>query len=232
MPRMSGAMQFAASLAVMMLFTSGAGADALDKAVPAPLTDEPHAGPSETAVLAGGCFWGMQAVFEHVKGVSKVVAGYTGGARATATYDQVTTETTGHAESIAVTFNPGEVSYGTLLRVYFSVAHAPTELNRQGPDQGTSYRSEIFAGSAEQARVARAYVAQLDQAHLFAAPIVTRIEALKGFYPAEGYHQDFLIKNPYHPYIVINDLPKLAALKHVFPALYRETPAKLASAGP
>jgi peptide-methionine (S)-S-oxide reductase len=216
----------------MMLFTSAAAADALDKAVPAALADEAHAGPSETAVLAGGCFWGMQAVFEHVKGVSKVVAGYAGGARATATYDQVTTETTGHAESIAVTFNPGEVSYGTLLRVYFSVAHDPTELNRQGPDQGTSYRSEIFTGSAEQARVARAYVAQLDKARLFSAPIVTRVEALKGFYAAEDYHQDFLIKNPYHPYIVINDLPKLAALKREFPALYRGTPVKLASTSP
>jgi peptide-methionine (S)-S-oxide reductase len=174
----------------------------------------------------------MQGVFEHVKGVTKVVAGYAGGARATATYDQVTTETTGHAESISVTFNPNEVSYGTLLRIYFSVAHDPTELNRQGPDQGTSYRSEIFTGSAEQARVARAYVAQLDKAHLFPAPIVTRVETLKGFYPAEDYHQDFLIKNPYHPYIVINDLPKLEAFKHVFPALYRETPVKLASTRP
>jgi peptide-methionine (S)-S-oxide reductase len=216
----------------MMLFTSGAGADALDKAVPAPLTDETHAGPAETAVLAGGCFWGMQAVFEHVKGVSKVVAGYAGGAKTTATYDQVTTETTGHAESIAVTFNPAQVSYGTLLRVYFSVAHDPTELNRQGPDQGASYRSEIFTGSVEQARVARAYVAQLDKARLFSEPIVTRVETLKGFYTAEDYHQDFLIKNPYHPYIVVNDLPKLAALKRVFPALYRETPVKLASTSP
>jgi peptide-methionine (S)-S-oxide reductase len=225
-------MHFGASLVAMMLFTSGAGADALDKAVPAPLTDETHAGTAETAVLAGGCFWGMQAVFEHVKGVSKVVAGYAGGAKTTATYDQVTTETTGHAESIAVTFNPAQVSYGTLLRVYFSVAHDPTELNRQGPDQGASYRSEIFTGSVEQARVARAYVAQLDKAHLFPEPIVTRVETLKGFYAAEDYHQDFLIKNPYHPYIVVNDLPKLAALKRAFPALYRETPVKLASTSP
>jgi peptide-methionine (S)-S-oxide reductase len=232
MPRMLGATHFGVSLVAMMLFTSGAGADALDKAVPAPLTDEMPTASSETAVLAGGCFWGMQGVFEHVKGVSKVVAGYAGGAKATATYDQVTTETTGHAESIAVTFNPKVVSYGTLLRIYFSVAHDPTELNRQGPDQGTSYRSEVFAGSAEQFRVTRAYVAQLDKTQLFSAPIVTRVELLKGFYQAEDYHQDFLIKNPYHPYIVINDLPKLAALKRVFPALYRETPVKLASAGP
>jgi peptide-methionine (S)-S-oxide reductase len=232
MPRILGTTHLGASLVAMMLFTTGADADAIDKAVPAPFTDEAHGASTETAVLAGGCFWGMQGVFEHVKGVTKVVAGYAGGARATATYDQVTTETTGHAESIAITFDPKEVSYGTLLRVYFSVAHDPTELNRQGPDQGTSYRSEIFTGSPEQERVARAYVAQLDKAKLFAAPIATRVEALKGFYPAEGYHQDFLIKNPYHPYIVINDLPKLADLKRVFPALYRETPVKLAVAGP
>ena len=220
------------SLFAALLLASAAHADAIDKAVPGPVVDETTTGSSETAVLAGGCFWGMQAVFEHVKGVTRVVAGYSGGARSTASYDQVTTETTGHAESIAVTFNPKEVSYGTLLRVYFSVAHDPTELNRQGPDEGTSYRSEIFTGSAEQARVARAYVAQLDKAQLYPAAIVTRVEPLKGFYPAEGYHQDFLIKNPYHPYIVINDLPKLAALKRVFPALYRDAPAKLASASP
>lgn len=232
MPRTPAVTHFGASLVAMLLLTSGAGADALDKAVPAPLADEMHAPRSETAVLAGGCFWGMQAVFEHVKGVSKVVAGYSGGAKGTASYDQVSTETTGHAESIAVTFNPAEVSYGTLLRVYFSVAHDPTELNRQGPDQGTSYRSEIFTGSDEQARVARAYVAQLDQGHLFQAAIVTRVETLKGFFPAEDYHQDFLIKNPYYPYIVINDAPKLTALKRVFPALYRERPVKLASTSP
>ena len=232
MPRTSGVTHLGVSLAAMLLLAAAAKADAIDKAVPAPINDEARAAPPETAVLAGGCFWGMQAVFEHVKGVSKVVAGYAGGAKSTATYDQVTTETTGHAESIAVTFNPKEVSYGTLLRVYFSVAHDPTELNRQGPDEGTSYRSEIFPSSAEQTRVARAYVAQLDKAHLFPAAIVTRIEPLRGFYPAEGYHQDFLIKNPYHPYIVINDLPKLAALKRAFPALYREAPVKLASTGP
>lgn len=227
-----GVTRFGASLAAVLFLTASAAADALDKPVPAPLADETRAGPSETAVLAGGCFWGMQAVFEHVKGVSKVVAGYAGGAKSTATYDQVTTETTGHAESIAVTFDPAQVSFGTLLRVYFSVAHDPTELNRQGPDSGASYRSEIFTSSAEQARVARAYVAQLDKAHLFSVPIVTRVETLKGFYAAEGYHQDFLIKNPYNPYIVINDLPKLAALKRVFPALYREAPVKLASTSP
>jgi peptide-methionine (S)-S-oxide reductase len=221
----------AISVAIALLPAAALG-DAIDKAVPAAATDEAPTAHQETAVLAGGCFWGVQAVFEHVKGVEKVVAGYAGGERTTATYDQVTTETTGHAESVEVTFDPKLVSYGTLLRVYFSVAHDPTELNRQGPDEGTSYRSEIFAASSEQARVARAYVAQLEASHTFPATIVTRIEPLKGFYPAEAYHQDFLIKNPTYPYIVINDLPKLTALKHVFPLLYRDTPAKLADSAP
>jgi len=218
--------------AAFLLMASPAMADAIDKAVPAPTTDEMQPMANETAVLAGGCFWGVQAVFEHVKGVTKVVAGYAGGAKGTATYDQVTTETTGHAESVQISFNPKVVSYGTLLRVYFSVAHDPTELNRQGPDEGTSYRSEIFPNSAEQARVAHAYVSQLEKAHVFPAPIMTRIEPLKGFYAAEDYHQDFLIKNPTYPYIVFNDLPKLAALKRVFPALYADAPAKLASSTP
>jgi peptide-methionine (S)-S-oxide reductase len=217
--------------AVALAFTGASHADAIDKAVPAPVVDTANAaGGSETAVLAGGCFWGMQGLFEHVKGVEKVVAGYSGGAKSTATYDQVTTETTGHAESVAITFDPKQVSYGTLLRIYFSVAHDPTELNRQGPDSGTSYRSEIFTANADQARIAHAYVAQLTKANVFSGPIVTRIEPLQGFYPAEGYHQDFLIHNPDYPYIVYNDLPKIAALKQVFPQFYRETPVKLASA--
>jgi peptide-methionine (S)-S-oxide reductase len=222
----------AAAFAVVTASAPFAQADAIDKAVPAPAIDETTAKTTETAVLAGGCFWGMQAVFEHVKGVTKVVAGYSGGEKATASYDQVTTETTGHAESISITFNPKTVTFGTLLRVYFSVAHDPTELNRQGPDAGTSYRSEIFPGSPDQAKVARAYIAQLEKAHVYSAPIVTRVEALKGFYPAEDYHQDFLIKNPTYPYIVFNDLPKLTALKRVFPTLYSDAPAKLASTGP
>ena len=223
---------FAAASAAMLFAAAGvAQADAIDKAVPAPALDSAKSqATSETAVLAGGCFWGMQGVFEHVKGVHKVVAGYSGGAKATATYDQVTTETTGHAESISVTFDPRQVTYGTILRVYFSVAHDPTELNFQGPDQGTSYRSEIFAANPEQARVAQAYIAQLNNAHVYSGPIVTKVETLKGFYPAEGYHQDFLINHPEYPYIVFNDLPKIAALKRVFPALYLETPVKLQSA--
>ncbi|HXC54218.1 MAG TPA: peptide-methionine (S)-S-oxide reductase MsrA [Rhizomicrobium sp.] len=209
---------------------SAACADAIDKAVPAAAVDAPKAGAaaSETAVLAGGCFWGMQGVFEHVRGVTHVAAGYSGGARATAFYPLVGTETTGHAESVQVTFDPRVVSYGEILRVYFSVAHDPTELDRQGPDSGPSYRSEIFFASPLQEKIAHAYVAQLSAAHVFGAPIVTRIEKLNGFFNAEGYHQDYLIHNPTDGYIMVNDLPKIDALKRVFPALYREKPMMFA----
>jgi peptide-methionine (S)-S-oxide reductase len=208
------------------------GADAIDKAIPAPALDTPAAEATglQTAVLAGGCFWGLQGMFEHVPGVTKVVAGYSGGTRETAHYEIVGTERTGHAESVEITFDPKKVSYGQLLRLYFSVAHDPTELNRQGPDTGPSYRSEIFFTSPAQERIAKAYVAQLTKANVFKAPIVTRIEPMKGFYPAEDYHQDFLIHNPTHPYIVRNDLPKIEALKRVYPELYRETPVMLSSA--
>ena len=216
----------AASLA---LFVSAASARDLDKTIPAPALDPASSASSETAVLAGGCFWGQQGLFEHVKGVTKVVAGYSGGSKATATYPQVTTETTGHAESVQITFDPRQISYAKLLQIYFSVAHDPTELNRQGPDEGTSYRSEIFFEGPQQEQTARAYVAQLGEAHVFAAPIVTKIEALKGFYPAEGYHQDFLVHNPTYPYIVYNDLPKIAALKAIWPQYYRPDPVLLAS---
>ncbi|MFI4994546.1 MAG: peptide-methionine (S)-S-oxide reductase MsrA [Hyphomicrobiales bacterium] len=185
----------------------------------------------ETAVLAGGCFWGQQGVFEHVKGVRRVVAGYSGGEKRTATYEQVSTETTGHAESVQVTFDPKQVSYGQILQVFFSVAHDPTQLDRQGPDSGPSYRSEIFYAGAAQERVARAYVAQLEAGHAFGRAIVTRIEALKGFYPAEAYHQDYLILNPHAPYIVVNDLPKIANLKRIYPDLYSETAAALPAKG-
>jgi len=170
----------------------------------------------------------MQGVFEHVRGVSKVIAGYSGGAKATAFYEMVGTEVTGHAESIQIMFDPRVVSFGEILRVYFSVAHDPTELNRQGPDSGTSYRSEIFFATPMQEKIARAYVAQLSSAHIFAAPIVTKIEKLNGFYRAESYHQDFLIHNPNYPYIVYNDLPKIDALKRVLPTMYRDTPVTLA----
>ena len=175
---------------------------------------------SETAVLAGGCFWGMEAVFEHVKGVTNVVSGYAGGSAADATYDKVSSEETGHAESVKVTFDPSKVSYAQLLQVYFTVAHDPTEVNRQGPDTGPSYRSAIFPQSADQERFARAFIARLNGAHIFKRPIATRIEH-GGFYPAEAYHQHFFDKNSDYPYIVINDKPKVAALHKRFPSLWK-----------
>jgi peptide-methionine (S)-S-oxide reductase len=205
------------------------GADAINQVIPSPAVDTPAAeatGP-QTAVLAGGCFWGLQGMFEHVQGVTKVVAGYSGGSKETAQYEIVGTETTGHAESVEITYDPKRISYGQLLRLYFAVAHNPTELNRQGPDSGPSYRSEIFFNSPAQERVAKAYVAQLTQAHIFKSPIVTKIEPLKGFYAAEDYHQDFLIHNPHYGYIVVNDMPKIYALKKIYPDLYRETPVAL-----
>lgn len=188
--------------------------------LPTPGIDQPKANRKEVAVLAGGCFWGLEAVFEQLKGVESVVSGYAGGARETATYDQVTTERTGHAEAIRIVYNPSQISYGTLLRIYFSVAHNPTELNRQGPDTGTSYRSAIFAQSPDQARIARAYITQLSAARSFARPIVTRMET-GSFYPAETYHQDFARKNPKHGYIVRFDAPKVAALRGGYPNLVR-----------
>ncbi|MNQ69354.1 Peptide methionine sulfoxide reductase MsrA 1 [compost metagenome] len=190
-----------------------------------PALDQPagKAG-EETAVFAGGCFWGVQGVFQHVKGVKRAVSGYAGGSADTASYERVSDGDTGHAESVEVTYDPGQVSYGTLLQIFFSVAHNPTELNRQGPDTGTQYRSAIFARTGEQQRIAQAYIAQLDAAHSFDKPIVTRLETFNGFYPAEDYHQDFLTEHPAYPYIVINDLPKVANLKQLFAQQYREAP--------
>ncbi|HXA84829.1 MAG TPA: peptide-methionine (S)-S-oxide reductase MsrA [Candidatus Dormibacteraeota bacterium] len=175
---------------------------------------------SQTVVLAGGCFWGIQAVFEHVKGVSSATAGYSGGAANTAQYETVSTGRTGHAESVKVIYDPSQVSFGQILKVFFSVAHDPTELNRQGPDEGTQYRSAIFFSSEEQHRIARAYIDQLDGAKTFARPIVTQVVALQAFYPAEGYHQDYAEHHPHEPYIAINDLPKLDHLKQTLPELY------------
>jgi peptide-methionine (S)-S-oxide reductase len=196
------------------------------RAIPAPAVDEPtSAAPSEVAVFAGGCFWGVQGVFQHVAGVSNAVSGYAGGDRTTAHYDMVGFGTTGHAESVQVTFDPLKVSYARLLQVYFSVAHDPTQLNRQGPDAGTQYRSAIFPVSAEQARVAKAYIDQINRAHVFKAAVVTRIEPDRTFYPAEAYHQNFLTLHPSNGYIVINDLPKIEELKQYFPDLYRPDPA-------
>lgn len=199
-------------------------------ALPAPALDNPkHGGPLETAVLAGGCFWGMQGVFEHVRGVRAVLAGYSGGRADTAHYDDVGTGTTGHAESVQITFDPGELSFGELLQIYFSVAHDPTELNRQGPDTGPQYRSDIFYADEAQRRIAASYIAQLDQARSFGRPIATRVDALKRFYAAEGYHQDFYLKNPDYPYIVINDLPKIRRLQQLYPQYYRDTPVTVAA---
>ena len=193
--------------------------------VPPPAVDEPAGGASpEVAVVAGGCFWGVQGVFQHVDGVIGAVSGYDGGAAATAHYDMTSRGNTGHAELVRVVYDPHKITYGRILQVFFSVAHDPTELDRQGPDEGTQYRSAIFPQNDEQARVAKAYIAQLDQAHAFSAPIVTSIEPGKTFYRAEAYHQDFLARNPTYPYIVYNDLPKLENLKRLFPELYRPDP--------
>jgi peptide-methionine (S)-S-oxide reductase len=175
---------------------------------------------TETAVLAGGCFWGMEAVFEHVKGVSDVVSGFACGSQKDATYDAVSTERTGHAEAVRITYDPQQVSYARLLQVFFAVAHDPTQVNRQGPDVGPSYRSAIFPQNASQTQQARQFIARLNATHTFKAPVATRIES-GGFYPAEAYHQDFARKHPYHPYIMVNDRPKVASLKAKYPNLWK-----------
>ena len=196
--------------------------------LPAPALDATaSAAGSETAVLAGGCFWGMQGVFQHVAGVRRVLAGYSGGGAAAARYDAVGSGTTGHAESVEIVFDPRQVSYARILQVYFSVMD-PTTLDYQGPDYGSQYRSEIFAASDAQRRTAEAYIAQLANAHIFAAPIVTRVGTLTGFYAAEGYHQDYLLHHPDQPYIVVNDLPKIEKLKRFYPELYRGQPVTVA----
>jgi peptide-methionine (S)-S-oxide reductase len=188
--------------------------------IPAPSRDQSPVARAEVAVLAGGCFWGLEAVFESLKGVQSVTSGYAGGTRQTATYDQVSSETTGHAEAIRIVFNPAQITYGKLLQIYFSVAHDPTQLNRQGPDNGTSYRSAIFPQTTDQGVIARAYIAQLGQARSFARPIVTRMES-GAFFPAEAYHQDFARRNPNHGYIVRFDAPKVRALRVSYPGWVR-----------
>ena len=200
--------------------------------VPNPKVDAPlaKAKGQETAVLAGGCFWGVQGVFQHVRGVMNATSGYSGGPSVAAEYEVVSTGGTGHAESVKITYDPSQISYGQLLQVFFSVAHDPTELNHQGPDYGTQYRSVIFYADPEQRRIAEAYIAQLNAAKAFSGPIVTQVVPLKAFYPAEAYHQNYLQRHPDSPYIVINDLPKIAALKKVWPQYYRERPVLLASA--
>ncbi|KQN72895.1 MULTISPECIES: peptide-methionine (S)-S-oxide reductase MsrA [unclassified Devosia] len=192
--------------------------------IPPPSKDLKETGSSAKAVLAGGCFWGVQGVFQHVKGVTRAVSGYAGGSAETATYDQSSRGDTGHAETVEVTYDPTVISFGKILQIYFSVAHNPTQLNFQGPDRGTQYRSTIFALNAAQADTAKAYIAELDALKKFDGPIVTTIEQFKGFYPAEQYHQDFLTLNPTWPYIVRNDLPKIDALASLFPSDYRADP--------
>jgi peptide-methionine (S)-S-oxide reductase len=220
----------AALIAGLAVWSNPAAAEGA-RALPAPMVDlPPGSATSATIVLAGGCFWGVQGVFQHVKGVNNAVSGYAGGEKKTADYEVVSTGRTGHAESVEVSYDPRQISYGRLLQIFFSVVHDPTELNRQGPDTGTQYRSAIFPTTAEQASVARAYIAQLDQAHVFRKPIVTKIEPDRLFYPAEGYHQDFLTRNPSYPYIAINDLPKIEDLKRLSPDLYRPTPVLVAAA--
>lgn len=200
------------------------GAEATRKEpIPAPTVDEPQTGAKhETAVFAGGCFWGVQTTYERIKGVTATTAGYSGGSADTATYDQVSSEKTGHAESVKVVFDPARITYGTLLRIFFSVVHDPTQLNRQGPDVGTSYRSVIFYTSPEQQKIATAYIAQLDAAHVFQGKIVTEVVPLKAFFNAEDYHQDYAEKNPNNPYIQVCDVPKVAALKEQFPELFQD----------
>ncbi len=190
--------------------------------VPPPVLDAPRAvsAGQQTAVISGGCFWGVQAVFQHVKGVISATSGYAGGSAQNAEYETVSTGETGHAESVQIVYDPSQITYGQLLRVFFSVAHDPTQLNRQGPDQGTQYRSSIFFSTDEQKRIAEAYIAQLDKAKIFSGPIVTKVVPLQAFYPAEAYHQNYATLHPYQPYIVMNDAPKLAHLRQEFPDLY------------
>jgi peptide-methionine (S)-S-oxide reductase len=210
------------ALVSLALMAAVQACGAASGSLPAPATDIPASsvkGP-QTAVFAGGCFWGVEAVFRHVRGVSSAVSGYAGGSAKTADYTLVTTGMTGHAESVQVTYDPAQVSYGELLRIFFSVAHDPTQLNRQGPDHGTQYRSAIFVTGVEQQRVAQAYIDQLGQAKVFGRPIVTEVTTLPAFYPAEAYHQNYLALHPTQPYIVINDMPKLIELKQQFPDRY------------
>jgi len=217
---------FAATIAAVVIaraFGTSAFQAERPRVIPAPAVDDGGATTS-VAVLAGGCFWGVQGVYQHVTGVTRAVSGYAGGARETATYEQTGTGRTGHAEAVQITFDPKVISYGQLLQIFFSVAHNPTELNRQGPDVGTQYRSTIFPADEGQARVAAAYIAQLNQARVFDRPIATTIEPGRSFYPAEAYHQDYLTLHPTERYIVYNDLPKIEALKTIFPTLYRATP--------
>jgi len=213
------------AIILTLMFTGVSACSAADRsssAVPNPAVDAPLAAAKseQTAVVSGGCFWGIQAVFQHVKGVVNATSGYAGGSAKTAAYEIVSTGETGHAESVKITYDPSQITYGQLLRVFFSVAHDPTQLNRQGPDEGTQYRSSIFYGNDEQKRIAEAYIAQLEKASVFPGTIVTKVVPLEGFYPAEGYHQNYAANHPHDPYIVYNDAPKVAHLREQLPDLY------------
>ncbi len=213
----------AATAALALVLAAPArGEDAV--VIPAPAEDAASAGNVQTAVLAGGCFWGVQGVFQHTAGVVSAVSGYAGGSKATADYHTVSTGTTGHAESVEIKYDPKKVSYGKLLQIFFSVVHDPTQLNRQGPDTGTQYRSAIFTTTDEQKKVAEAYIAQLNAAHVYTRPIVTKVGPLEGFYPAEAYHQDYLTLHPRQPYIAYNDIPKVENLKRLFADNYIDKP--------
>ena len=225
---LAGGVALAVAAATSMWPAHEAAAEG-SKLTPAPAIDLPAHPGIETAVFAGGCFWGVQGVFQHVKGVQSAVSGYSGGAKSTASYEVVSTGETGHAESVKVTFDPAKVSYGKLLQIYFSVVADPTQLNAQGPDEGTQYRSDIFAVTPEQAKVAADYVAQLRAAHAFASPIVTAVTPFKAFYPAEGYHQNYLTLHPDSPYIATNDIPKVEGLKKLFPQNYAADPVLVAA---
>jgi peptide-methionine (S)-S-oxide reductase len=220
-----------AALGVLAIAAISAPIHASEDAVkiPAPALDIPRSEGLQTAVLSGGCFWGVQGVFQHTAGVASAVSGYAGGSKMTANYELVSTGTTGHAESVQVKFDPTTISYGKILQIFFSVVHDPTQLNRQGPDTGTQYRSAIFTTSDEQKKVADAYIAQLDAAHLYGRPIVTKVSRLEGFFPAEAYHQDYLTLHPNQPYIAYNDLPKIENLKKLFAENYIEKPTLVRS---
>ena len=213
------------ALGLGVAFADAAWAAEKAVVIPAPAVDSPKVSASpQTAVIAAGCFWGVQGVYQHVRGVQRALSGYSGGTKATADYDAVSRGSTGHAESVEIRFDPKEISYGEILQIYFSVVHDPTQLDRQGPDVGTQYRSSIFYTNDSQKRIAQAYIAQLTKAKAFRREVVTRVDPLKDFYAAEDYHQDFLINNPSYPYIVIHDLPKIASFKKLFPGRYREQP--------
>ncbi len=224
--RRLGLLAGAAALAVVTLGLSSTFGNAAEEAVviPPPVVDEAATATTEKAVFAGGCFWGVQGVFQHVKGVKNAVSGYSGGTKDTAVYETVSGGNTGHAEAVEITYNPQMVTYGQLLQIYFSVAHNPTQLNYQGPDHGTQYRSEVFAVNGEQKKIAQSYIAQLDKAKVYGEPVVTKVSDITEFYPAEDYHQDFLTLNPTYPYIVYNDMPKIENLKALFPTKFSSEP--------